>query len=66
MLICVDLDGTLFDTVAVNAASYRAALNEVGFTITDDYYARYCDGGHYQTFLPPLKNKNGFILSKIR
>ena len=25
-LILVDLDGTLFDTVAVNAASYRAAL----------------------------------------
>ena len=54
MLICVDLDGTLFDTVAVNAASYRAALNEAGFTITDDYYAQYCDGGHYKTFLPPL------------
>ena len=54
MLICVDLDGTLFDTVAVNAASYRAALNEAGFSITDDYYAQYCDGGHYKTFLPPL------------
>lgn len=26
MLICVDLDGTLLDTVPANAASYRAAL----------------------------------------
>ena len=34
-LILVDLDGTLFDTVAVNAASYRAALEEVGATVTD-------------------------------
>ena len=30
MLICVDLDGTLLDTVPANAASYRAALEEMG------------------------------------
>ena len=30
MLICVDLDGTLLDTVPANAASYRAALEELG------------------------------------
>ena len=29
MLICVDLDGTLLDTVPANAASYRAALEEL-------------------------------------
>ena len=34
MLICVDLDGTLLDTVPANAASYRAALEELGFTVT--------------------------------
>ena len=34
MLICVDLDGTLLDTVPANAASYRAALEEMGFTVT--------------------------------
>ena len=28
MLICVDLDGTLLDTIPANAASYRAALEE--------------------------------------
>ena len=53
-LILVDLDGTLFDTVAVNAASYRAALEEVGATVTDEYYAKYCNGGYYKTFLRPL------------
>lgn len=54
MLLIVDLDGTLFDTVAVNAASYRAALAELGFTVSDEYYAAHCNGGHYKTFLPPL------------
>lgn len=53
MLICVDLDGTLLDTVPANAASYRAALEELGFTVTDEYYAERCNGGHYTRFLPP-------------
>lgn len=52
--VLVDLDGTLFDTVTVNAASYRRALEEVGFTVTDEYYAKCCNGGHYKSFLPPL------------
>ena len=54
MLICVDLDGTLLDTVPANAASYRAALEELGFTVTDEYYAERCNGGHYTRFLLPL------------
>lgn len=54
MLICVDLDGTLLDTVPANAASYRAALEEKGFTVTDEYYAACCNGGHYTRFLRPL------------
>lgn len=54
MLVCVDLDGTLLDTVPANAASYRAALQEQGFTVTDEYYAAHCNGGHYKTFLRPL------------
>lgn len=52
--VLVDLDGTLFDTVTVNAASYRRALEEVGFTITDEHYARCCNGKNYRDFLPPL------------
>ena len=55
MLICVDLDGTLLDTIPANAASYRAALEEQGFTVTDEYYAQYCNGGYYKQFLRPLK-----------
>ena len=40
-LIAVDLDGTLIDTVAVNAESYRRALESFGFTLDYDYYAAY-------------------------
>lgn len=54
MLICVDLDGTLLDTIPANAASYRAALEEQGFTVTDEYYAERCNGGYYKEFLCPL------------
>ena len=43
-LIAVDLDGTLIDTVAVNAESYRRALESFGFTLDYDYYAAYCNG----------------------
>lgn len=53
-LVLVDLDGTLFDTVAVNAESYRRALQELGFTVTDEYYAAHCNGGYYKDFLRPL------------
>lgn len=54
MLVIVDMDGTLFDTVAVNAASYREALAELGFTVSDEYYAAHCNGRHYKSFLPSL------------
>lgn len=54
MLICVDLDGTLLDTVPANGASYRAALEEQGFTVSDEYYAAHCNGGYYKNFLRPL------------
>ncbi|MDD4850470.1 MAG: HAD family phosphatase [Gemmiger sp.] len=57
-LVLVDLDGTLFDTVAVNAASYRSALQEQGYTVTDAYYAAHCNGGYYQDFLRPLMGGN--------
>ena len=49
-LIAVDLDGTLIDTVAVNAESYRRALESFGFTLDYDYYAAYCNGRHYRAF----------------
>ena len=50
MLICVDLDGTLLDTIPANAASYRAALdlpspmnttpNTATAAIISSFYAR--------------------------
>ena len=57
-LIAVDLDGTLIDTVAVNAESYRRALESFGFTLDYDYYAAYCNGRHYRAFLQPLMGGN--------
>lgn len=57
-LIAVDLDGTLIDTVAVNAESYRRALESFGFTLDYDYYAAYCNGSHYRAFLRPLMGGN--------
>ena len=51
-LICVDLDGTLFDTEAVNAASYVAALEEAGYrTLTPERYRTACFGLQYRDFL---------------
>lgn len=63
--VLVDLDGTLFDTVAVNAASYRRALEEVGFTVTDEYYAKHCNGKNYRDFLPPILEEYGDDLDMI-
>ena len=65
MLICVDLDGTLLDTIPANAASYRAALEEQGFTVTDEYYAKYCNGGYYKQFLRPLMGGDAFASGLI-
>lgn len=53
-LIIVDLDGTLFDTIGVNGAAYRRALAEAGYEMTEEYYARHCDGHYYLDFLPAL------------
>ncbi|MGN0652664.1 MAG: HAD family hydrolase [Gemmiger sp.] len=53
-LIAVDLDGTLFDTVTVNAESYRRALAQEGFPLTDETYAAQCNGRHYKDFLPEV------------
>ena len=32
-LVIADLDGTLFDTVAVNGEAYRCALAEAGYDL---------------------------------
>lgn len=53
-LIIVDLDGTLFDTVEVNFRAYKKALNNFGFDIKRDYYAKHCNGAHYKRYLPQI------------
>lgn len=53
-LIIVDLDGTLFDTIAVNGEAYRRALAEAGYDLPPRYYAERCDGHYYLDFLPGL------------
>ena len=53
MLICVDLDGPCWTQCRPTRHPTRA-LEELGFTVTDEYYAERCNGGHYTRFLPPL------------
>lgn len=53
-LIIADLDGTLFDTVEVNYRSYKKALNEVGYDLEREYYAKSCNGRHYKEYLPTI------------
>ena len=45
-LIAVDLDGTLIDTVAVNAESYRRALESFGFRLDYVFYGAFFKGMH--------------------
>lgn len=53
-LVAVDLDGTLIDTSRVNSESYRMALEEKGFTVTEEHFMETCYGRHYLDFLPML------------
>lgn len=64
-LIMVDLDGTLIDTLEANYRSYKRALNEFGYDITKDYYARRCDGRSYKDFLPEIIGENNPDISVI-
>lgn len=53
-LAIFDLDGTLFDTGKINYLSYRAALEELGYTVEYDYFCNECNGRHYKEFLPRI------------
>ncbi len=55
-LAIFDLDGTLFDTVAVNSDAYGYAIKECGFQADFDrsYYEEYCSGKSYREFLPEM------------
>lgn len=55
-LAIFDLDGTLFDTKAVNYQSYRKALEDQEFRIEFDYklFCEVCNGKDYKIFLPQI------------
>lgn len=56
-LAAVDLDGTLIDTLKVNAESYRLALQEKNISFSDEEFRKICFGRHYLDFLPDLMGK---------
>ncbi len=51
-LIICDLDGTLYDTSAVNYESYSRALAEEGVALDAGFFREHCFGSHYSDFLP--------------
>jgi HAD superfamily hydrolase (TIGR01509 family) len=51
-LIICDLDGTLYDTSAVNYESYSRALAEEGLALDAGFFREHCFGSHYRDFLP--------------
>ncbi len=53
-LALFDLDGTLFNTDAVNFRAYEKAFNDVGAKLDKDYFVRECSGRHYKEFVPVI------------
>lgn len=55
-LAIFDLDGTLFDTKAVNYHAYLEALKQEGIRcdVTYAFYCSYCNGRYYRDFLPVI------------
>jgi len=51
-LAIFDLDGTLFDTRAVNFLSYQQALKEEGYSLEREFYESKCNGRYYKDYLP--------------
>lgn len=57
-LALFDLDGTLFNTNEVNYYAYSEALKEKGYSIDYTYYSNYCNGRHYNVFIPEIVGNN--------
>lgn len=64
-LVIVDLDGTLFDTKDVNFHAYQDAIASYGYKIDYPYYCEFCNGRHYQDFLPQITTNDREILSAM-
>ncbi len=64
-LVMVDLDGTLVDTLVANYRAYSRALNEHGYGLSLETYARQCDGRSYKDFLPELLGGGTELMEEI-
>ena len=64
-LAIFDMDGTLVDTKDVNFCAYKEALEEAGFSLSYEYYCKFCNGRHYTAFLPPLVGEDKELLTRI-
>lgn len=60
-----DMDGTLFDTSLVNFYAYKAALNEFGYDLTEDFFWKEFHGNAYSYFLPLVIGENNKDLKAI-
>lgn len=56
-LAIFDLDGTLYDTRAVNYKAYKQALQGYDAELDRDYFFDYCNGRYYKQFLPEISSK---------
>ena len=64
-LAIFDMDGTLIDTCRVNFLSYRDALAEEGFEITEDYFTNECFGKGYRDYLPPVVGNDDALIERV-
>jgi len=65
-LAIFDLDGTLFDTGAVNFLSYQQALSEEGYSLDREFYETRCNGAYYKDYLPLLiENPSDELMERI-
>lgn len=66
LLALFDMDGTLFDTNAVNYYAYKNALAPFSVNLDEKYFADYCNGRHYTEFLPAIMGNPDHIESVHR
>lgn len=55
-LAIFDLDGTLYDTRAVNYLSYKMAVQDFEMELDKDYFFKYCNGQYYKDFLKRISS----------
>lgn len=56
-LAIFDLDGTLYDTRAVNYMAYKQALRGYDVELDRDVFFDRCNGRYYRQFLPEISSK---------